>query len=119
MKGPASTELLAALQRFSLREGDFTLASGRQSNWYLDARQVTFRGDCLETVGRAVLEAVDGLAFDAVGGLTLGADPVALAVAGPLIGERRWRRPKPATNPGARPRRWSREWPPRPVPGAA
>jgi orotate phosphoribosyltransferase len=81
MRGPATAELLAALQRFSLREGDFTLASGRQSNWYLDARQVTFRGDCLETVGRAVLEAVDGLAFDAVGGLTLGADPVALAVA--------------------------------------
>ena len=81
MRGPATAELLAALQRFSLREGDFTLASGRQSNWYLDARQVTFRGDCLETVGRAVLEAVDGVAFDAVGGLTLGADPVALAVA--------------------------------------
>jgi orotate phosphoribosyltransferase len=81
VRGPATAELLAALQRFSLREGDFTLASGRRSKWYLDARQVTFRGDCLETVGRAVLEAVDGLSFDAVGGLTLGADPVALAVA--------------------------------------
>jgi orotate phosphoribosyltransferase len=81
MRGPATAELLDALRRFSLREGDFTLASGRQSKWYLDARQVTFRGDCLETVGRAVLEAVEGLVFDAVGGLTLGADPVALAVA--------------------------------------
>ncbi|HEV3362838.1 MAG TPA: hypothetical protein VG795_01640, partial [Acidimicrobiia bacterium] len=81
MRGPATAELLADLQRFSLREGDFTLASGRQSKWYLDARQVTYRGDCLETVGRAVLEAVGDLAFDAVGGLTLGADPVALAVA--------------------------------------
>ena len=81
MKGPATAELLADLQRFALREGDFTLASGRQSKWYLDARQVTYRGDCLETVGRAVLEAVEDLAFDAVGGLTLGADPVALAVA--------------------------------------
>ena len=81
MRGPATAELLADLQRFSLREGEFTLASGRVSKWYLDARQVTYRGDCLETVGRAVLEAVDGLAFDAVGGLTLGADPVALAVA--------------------------------------
>jgi orotate phosphoribosyltransferase len=81
VRGPASAELLAALQRFSLREGDFTLASGRKSTWYLDARQVTFRGDCVETVGRAVLEAIDGLAFDAVGGLTLGADPLAQAVA--------------------------------------
>ena len=81
MRGPATAELLAALRQFSLREGEFTLASGRTSKWYMDARQVTFRGDCLETVGRAVLEAVDGVAFDAVGGLTLGADPVALAVA--------------------------------------
>ena len=77
----ARDRLLEALRRYSLREGEFTLASGRTSSWYLDARQVTFRGDCLETVGRAVLEAVAGISFDAVGGLTLGADPVALAVA--------------------------------------
>lgn len=77
----ARDELLAALRRHSLRTGEFTLASGRTSSWYLDARQVTFRGDCVEIVGRAVMEAVDGLEFDAVGGLTLGADPVALAVA--------------------------------------
>ena len=81
MKGPATAELLADLQRFSVREGEFTLASGRISKWYVDARQVTYRGDCLETVGRAVLEAAGDLSFDAVGGLTLGADPVALAVA--------------------------------------
>jgi orotate phosphoribosyltransferase len=81
VKGPATAELLADLQRFSLREGEFTLASGRVSKWYLDARQVTYRGDCIETVGRAILEAIENLAFDAVGGLTLGADPVALAVA--------------------------------------
>jgi orotate phosphoribosyltransferase len=83
----ARAELLDALQRHSLRTGEFTLASGRTSSWYLDARQVTFRGDCVEIVGRAVLEAVDGLEFDAAGGLTLGADPVALAVA--LVSGRR------------------------------
>ncbi|MGH9041153.1 MAG: orotate phosphoribosyltransferase, partial [Acidimicrobiia bacterium] len=77
----ARAELLDALRRHSLRTGEFTLASGRTSSWYLDARQVTFRGDCVEAVGRAVMEAVEGLEFDAVGGLTLGADPVALAVA--------------------------------------
>ena len=81
MRGPATAELLADFQRFSVREGEFTLASGRISKWYVDARQVTYRGDCLETVGRAVLEAAGDLSFDAVGGLTLGADPVALAVA--------------------------------------
>ncbi len=83
----ARAELLEALRRHSLRTGEFTLASGRTSSWYLDARQVTFRGDCVEIVGRAVLEAVDGLDFDAAGGLTLGADPVALAVA--LVSGRR------------------------------
>lgn len=78
----ARLELLEALRRHSLRTGEFTLASGRTSNWYLDARQVTYRGDCVETVGRAVMEALgDGPRFDSVGGLTLGADPVALAVA--------------------------------------
>ncbi len=77
----ARDELLDALRRHSLRTGEFTLASGRTSSWYLDARQVTFRGECVEIVGRAVMEAVPGLEFDAVGGLTLGADPVALAVA--------------------------------------
>ena len=83
----ARDELLDALRRYSLRTGEFTLASGRTSSWYLDARQVTFRGECVEIVGRAVLEAVPGLEFDAVGGLTLGADPVALAVA--LVSGRR------------------------------
>jgi orotate phosphoribosyltransferase len=98
--GPATAELLAALQRFSVREGEFTLASGRVSTWYVDARQVTFRGDCLETVGRAVLEAVAGLGFDAVGGLTLGADPVALAVAA-VSGKRAFAVRKEAKGHGA------------------
>jgi orotate phosphoribosyltransferase len=75
------SRLLEALRTHSLRTGEFTLASGRTSAWYLDARQVTFRGDCVEAVGQAVLAAVPGLDFDAVGGLTLGADPVAVAVA--------------------------------------
>ena len=79
--GGARAQLLDALRRYSLRTGEFTLASGRRSSWYLDARQVTFRGDCVEIVGRAVTEALPALDFDAVGGLTLGADPVALGVA--------------------------------------
>lgn len=80
----AREQLLAALRAHGLREGEFALSSGATSTWYLDARQVTFRGDCVDLVGRAVAEAmeaagVDG--YDAVGGMTLGADPVALAVA--------------------------------------
>jgi orotate phosphoribosyltransferase len=84
---PASqrAQLLDALKAHALRIGEFTLASGRTSQWYLDARQVTFRGDCVELVGACVLEsvrsAVGPVEIEAVGGLTVGADPVALAVA--------------------------------------
>ncbi len=86
MTAPSNRErLLEALKRHALRVGEFTLASGRVSSWYLDARQVTFRGDCMELVGACVLDAVRGVVdqpdFDAVGGLTVGADPVAVAVA--------------------------------------
>lgn len=81
---PAQAELAAALLEHAIRTGDFTLASGRHSTWYVDGRQLTFRGDCVELVGRAVLEAlatIEAPAFDAVGGLAIGADPVSVAVA--------------------------------------
>ncbi len=83
---PAQAALAAALREHAIREGEFTLASGRTSHWYLDGRQVAFRGDCVGIVGEAIVEALDeaGVAadsFDAVGGPAVGAIPVALAVA--------------------------------------
>jgi len=78
---PAQAALAAALREHAIREGEFTLASGRTSSWYLDGRQVTFRGDCIQIVGDAIVEAVDGIEFDAVGGLAVGAVPVGVAVA--------------------------------------
>lgn len=80
----ARDRLVEAFRTYAIREGEFTLASGRTSKWYLDGRQVTFRGDCQPLIGQAVLETLDAAGaagFDAVGGLTLGADPVAVAVA--------------------------------------
>lgn len=80
----AQAALEGALREHAIREGEFTLASGRTSNWYLDGRLVTFRGDCVEIVGDAVMEALaeHGVTtFDAVGGLAVGAVPVAVAVA--------------------------------------
>jgi orotate phosphoribosyltransferase len=81
---PAQAALAEVLHKYAIRTGDFTLASGRKSSWYLDGRMVTFRGDCVQIVGRAVVEAlsaagIDG--YDAVGGLVVGAVPVAVAVA--------------------------------------
>jgi orotate phosphoribosyltransferase len=81
---PAQEALARVLREHAIRTGQFTLASGRRSEWYVDGRLVTFRGDCVEIVGRAVVEALDasgGIDFDAVGGLAIGADPVTVAVA--------------------------------------
>jgi orotate phosphoribosyltransferase len=82
---PQQAALAEVLREHAIREGEFTLSSGRTSKWYLDGRQVTFRGDCLDLVGAAIVEALTAelgsLEFDAVGGLAVGAIPVAVAVA--------------------------------------
>jgi orotate phosphoribosyltransferase len=61
-------------------DGPFTLASGGVSDWYIDARQTTFDGFGARHVGGAVLEVLKPEVM-AVGGMTMGADPIALAVA--------------------------------------
>jgi orotate phosphoribosyltransferase len=77
----ALEDLVDHLRRHALRtDGPFTLRSGEESPWYLDARQTTFDGVGARLVGAAVA-AVLPVATTAVGGLTLGADPVALATA--------------------------------------
>lgn len=67
----------------SVRRGNFVLASGRTSNYYLDCRRTTLHAEGAYLVGRTVLETIErrGWACEAVGGLTLGADPIATAVA--------------------------------------
>lgn len=80
----ARAALRDLLLAHAVRTGEFTLSAGGTSSWYLDARLVTFRGECVPVVGRAVAETLDAAGvsgFEAVGGMTLGADPVALAVA--------------------------------------
>ena len=77
----ALESLVDHLKRHALRtDGPFTLASGATSSWYLDGRQTTFDGAGAALVGRAVLEVLDEDVI-AVGGLTMGADPVAVATA--------------------------------------
>lgn len=67
----------------SVTRGDFVLASGRRSSVYVDARRTTMAGAGLTLIGALGLERLDarGWAPRAVGGLTLGADPVAYAIA--------------------------------------
>jgi orotate phosphoribosyltransferase len=75
--------LLDMLATRSARTGSFTLSSGRHSNLYIDARSTTMSPDGLATIGPLALSALreSGWNPDAVGGLTLGADPVACAIA--------------------------------------
>ena len=64
-------------------DGPFTLRSGAISSWYLDGRQSTFNGEGARVVAEAVLEVLDPTVV-AVGGMTMGADPIAVATA--LVG---------------------------------
>jgi orotate phosphoribosyltransferase len=74
--------LVALLAERSARRGQFTLASGRQSTLYIDARLTTMSPEGLALIGPLGLAALDhaGWNVQAVGGLTLGADPVSYAV---------------------------------------
>src|SRR3954465_12985090 len=67
----------------SVRFGDFTLASGRRSSYYIDCRPSTMSAEGLTLIGRLGLQAIRDRAWRprAIGGLTMGADPVAYAIA--------------------------------------
>lgn len=79
-------QLLDHLRDNALRlDGPFRLRSGVTSSWYLDARQTTFDGAGARLVGEAILEVLDSR-VRAVGGMTMGADPIAVATA--IAGER-------------------------------
>jgi len=77
------TALERLLVHRSVRHGDFLLASGKRSTYYIDARLTTMSADGLALVGRLGLAAIRHAGWEpaAVGGLTMGADPVAYAIA--------------------------------------
>ena len=75
-------ELHALLYRRSFQFGDFLLRSGRRSDFYFDGKQVTLDGRGLYLVSRLILQRCHALGVTAVGGMTLGADPIAAGVAG-------------------------------------
>ena len=66
--------------RYSVRRGEFTLKSGARSDWFLDTKQTACRPEGLLLMADAALELIPDDAT-AIGGLTVGADPVAYAVA--------------------------------------
>jgi orotate phosphoribosyltransferase len=72
--------LLGIIQRQAVVRGDFTLSSGQRATWYIDLRQVLLDGRAAPLAGQVMLDVTRDLSYDAVGGLTLGADPVAAAM---------------------------------------
>ncbi len=88
--GDPRDELLKLLLRHSFQysaDPIFTLASGRKSHYYINCKKTTFMPEAMPLLGRLFFERIkavehrDGQRIDAVGGLTLGADPIAYATA--------------------------------------
>jgi orotate phosphoribosyltransferase len=68
------------IKELAVVHGPVTLSSGQQADWYIDLRRVLLDGRAAPLAGRVMLAATESLPYDAVGGLTLGADPVATAM---------------------------------------
>jgi orotate phosphoribosyltransferase len=68
------------IRELAVVNGKVTLSSGREADYYIDLRRVTLHAEGAPLVGRVMLDLVADWSFDAIGGLTMGADPVALAV---------------------------------------
>ena len=73
-------ELLQEIRKHAVVHGDFVLSSGQRATWYIDLRRVLLNGRAAPLAGRVMLDATADLSYEAVGGLTLGADPVATAM---------------------------------------
>jgi orotate phosphoribosyltransferase len=76
---PASSALRDHVLAHSVKRGQFTLKSGRTSTWFLDTKQTACRPDGILAVAEVALPLLGGV--DAIGGLTMGADPVAYGIA--------------------------------------
>jgi orotate phosphoribosyltransferase len=72
--------LLDQIRTKAVVHGRVVLSSGREADYYVDLRRVTLDGDAAPLVGAVMLDLTQDLSYDAVGGLTLGADPVATAM---------------------------------------
>ena len=72
--------LLSLVKSQAIVHGKVTLSSGREADYYVDLRRTTLSGEAAPLVGKVMLELTADWDFDAVGGLTMGADPIAAAM---------------------------------------
>ncbi|HEU0090019.1 MAG TPA: orotate phosphoribosyltransferase [Pseudonocardiaceae bacterium] len=80
MSAAARVRLAELVRELALVPGRVTLSSGAQADYYVDLRRVTLHHEAAPLIGRLVRELTADWSYQAVGGLTLGADPVATAV---------------------------------------
>lgn len=73
-------ELLTAIKAQAVVRGDFVLSSGQRASWYVDLRKILLNGRLAPLAGQVMLDLTWDLDYQAVGGLTMGADPVATAI---------------------------------------
>ncbi len=76
----AREDLVEQIRSKAVVHGAVTLSSGREADYYVDLRRITLDAEAAPLVGEVMLDLVADLDVDAVGGLTLGADPVATAM---------------------------------------
>jgi orotate phosphoribosyltransferase len=79
----AKPRLVELIKQLAVVHGKVTLSSGIEANYYVDLRRATLHHEAAPLIGQVVLDMLDAAGindFDAVGGLTMGADPVATAI---------------------------------------
>jgi orotate phosphoribosyltransferase len=76
----ARDDLLPLVKELAVVHGRVVLSSGREADYYVDLRRITLHREAAPLVGSAMLDLTVDWTYDAVGGLTLGADPVAAAM---------------------------------------
>ncbi len=74
------SELIKQIKEKAVVHGKVILSSGKEADYYVDLRRVTLDSVAAPLVGQAMLDVTKDLDFECVGGLTLGADPVATAM---------------------------------------
>lgn len=74
------SELLKLVKEKALRKGEYTLSSGKQSNYYIDGKQITLDSRGIFLVAKVILAMLEETPADRIGGPAVGADPIAAAV---------------------------------------
>jgi len=80
---PAKPRLVELIKQLAVVHGRVTLSSGIEADYYVDLRRATLHHEAAPLIGQVILDLLDAngvTEFDAIGGLTMGADPVATAV---------------------------------------